>query len=185
MAQHYPQLQPKHIEFIHQQHLFFIASSSGHEVNLSPKGLDSIRLLAPDQILYLDLPGSGNRTSRDIAQQGQITLMWTSFDGPPHILRAFCQGQLIEKNHPQWPQYYPLFGQWPHDQIRQLINFQILAIESSCGYGVPIMEFKQPRTQLTQWLARKSATNQLQHYIDTHAQPPTIQAMQQGQTLQD
>ena len=185
MATHYSEFLPKHIEFMGKQQLYFLASASGEEVNLSPKGLDSLRVLSASRLLFLDLPGSGNRSARDVANHGQITVMWTAFEGAPLILRAFCRGRLVEKSDADWDAFYPYFGEWPVEKIRRLIVLDVLAVESSCGYGVPIMEFKTHRSQLTDWLDKKLAKNQLEDYIESHAVPPTIDEMRTNTSLND
>src|SRR5438132_12708346 len=92
-------------KFIHDQHMFFVASAplngSGH-VNLSPKGLDCFRILSPTQVAYLDLTGSGNETSAHILENGRITLMFCAFDGPPNILRLYGKGCTVLPGSPEW-----------------------------------------------------------------------------------
>ena len=79
-----------HKEFIEKQHLFFVSTAplnaNGH-INLSPKGLDSFRVLSPARVGYMDIIGSGNETSAHILENGRITFMFCAFDGPPNILR--------------------------------------------------------------------------------------------------
>ena len=77
-----PQLQ----SFIEAQHLFFVATAptqlDGH-LNLSPKGMDTFRVLSPTSVAYLDLTGSGIETAAHLAQNGRITFMFCAFSDAP------------------------------------------------------------------------------------------------------
>ena len=85
-------------EFIAAQKMFFIASSSGKEVNLSPRGYDCFRVTGDNEAVFLDYPGSGNRTARDIEGDGEITVMFCSFGDKPMILRLFCKGEMVDRD---------------------------------------------------------------------------------------
>jgi hypothetical protein len=103
-------------QFIANQQIFFVAtaplSPTGH-INLSPKGLDSFRILSPQRVAYLDLTGSGNETSAHLLENGRITFMFCAFQGAPMILRLFGQGQTLLPGSPDWDSLYPLFTPLP------------------------------------------------------------------------
>jgi len=48
MAKQFDQITPKLQEFIEKQHMFFVATAAPTgKINLSPKGLDSFKILSP------------------------------------------------------------------------------------------------------------------------------------------
>ena len=142
--------------FISRQPMFFVASaplsSTGH-VNISPKGTDSFRVLAPDRVAYLDLTGSGNETSAHLQENGRITLMFCAFQEPASILRLYGQGQTVLPGDSEWEALAALFPSTPG--TRQIIVAQIDRVQTSCGYGVPLLEFVEQRDRLTTWAAKK------------------------------
>lgn len=150
--------------FIAAQPLFFVASAplsaAGH-INLSPKGLDSFRILSPQRVAYLDLTGSGNETSAHLQENGRITLMFCAFQEPPKILRLYGQGKVLLPGMAEWEtlidQFLPLPG------ARQLIVADIDRVQTSCGFGVPLMEPVGQRQTLLQW-AKKKGADKLQAY---------------------
>lgn len=173
MGKQYRYLTENDAEFIKEQKLFYIASCSGQEVNLSPKGYDCIRVLERGSLLYMDYPGSGNRTARDIDAGGEVTVVFNAFEGKPRILRLFCKGELIGKNDKDFPAYMKHFGESP-EVIRRLIKLNIYAVESSCGMSVPVMRFEQERNELRDWAVKQHANGTLTTYMESHAVPPEL-----------
>ena len=173
MEKQYKKLKQKDIDFIRAQKLFFIASSSGKEVNLSPKGYDSIRILDETTLLYLDFPGSGNRTYRDSAAGGEFTLMFNAFEGPANITKLFCRSEPIEKADPRFEGYLSHFDV-DASYIRQLFLFDIYAVETSCGMGVPYMKYEKERNALKKWAVNMAEEGRLDTYIDEHTEPPSL-----------
>ncbi len=174
MGSQFPSLSDKHVEFIGKQKVFFMASCSGEEVNLSPKGLDSIRVLDKNRLLYLDYPGSGNRTARDIGAGGDVTVVFTAFEGPALILRLFCKGELVEKSDNRFADLFANFSVQDSGPVRRLIVLSITTAEQSCGFGTPYMEFIGNREELTNWAEKKSQKGTLESYIEAHATPPEL-----------
>ncbi|CEJ47806.1 pyridoxamine 5'-phosphate oxidase family protein [Umezakia ovalisporum] len=142
--------------FIASQHIFFVGSAplsaTGH-INLSPKGLESFRILSPYQVAYLDLTGSGNETSAHLQENGRITFMFCAFEEPPCILRLYGQGYTILPNSPHWNTLYPLFPQI--QGIRQIVVADIERVQTSCGFGVPLYEYQGQRQNLINWASKK------------------------------
>ena len=165
MADVHPSISPALSAFIEQQPLFFVASAplsgSGH-VNVSPKGLDTFRMLAPDRVAYLDLTGSGNETSAHLAENGRITIMFCAFQGPPRILRLFGTGRTVLPDDPVWDD---LRSHFPANQVgvRQVIVVDIHRVQTSCGYSVPRMDLVGDRDTLDRW-ARNRGPAQLDEY---------------------
>ena len=156
MAKVFSELALAHQEFIQRQQLFFVATApsmaSGH-VNMSPKGLDTFKILSPQQVAYLDLTGSGNETSAHVRENVRITLMFCSFDRQPMILRLYGKGSAILPDTPAWAdliaQFEPLSG------TRQIILVNIHRVQTSCGYGVPMFDYQGQRPTLLAWADKK------------------------------
>ncbi|MBD2307070.1 pyridoxamine 5'-phosphate oxidase family protein [Chroococcidiopsis sp. FACHB-1243] len=150
--------------FIANQHIFFVAtapiSSTGH-INVSPKGLDSFRILSPNRVAYLDLTGSGNETSAHLQENGRITLMFCAFQGSPSILRLYGTGYTVLPNNPEWDSLHSLFP--PTPGTRQIVVAEIDRVQTSCGFGVPLYEHQGERDILIEW-AHKKGEQGLQDY---------------------
>lgn len=167
MAQVYRELSPHHQEFIAQQHMFFVASAPLHEeghVNLSPKGYDTLRILSATQVAYLDLTGSGNETSGHLSENGRITLMFCAFEGPPLILRIYGRGEAVLPGTADWDALVSRFVLRPG--ARQIIRVQIHHVQTSCGYGVPLMEYRHDRDTLDRWAVQKGDPGLAQYWRD-------------------
>ena len=157
MAKTHPALDARLAAFIEAQPVFFVASAplspDGH-VNLSPRGLDTLRILDATRVAWLDLTGSGNETSARLQENGRITLMFCAFSGKPKILRLYGQGRTVLPGDADWHALEAHFP--PHPGMRQIIDVRVNRIQSSCGFGVPEGEL-HPRTTLTEWSERKGA----------------------------
>ncbi|HEX9620723.1 MAG TPA: pyridoxamine 5'-phosphate oxidase family protein [Polyangiaceae bacterium] len=152
MGKIHEKLDPKLEEFIRSQHVFFVgtapSSGAGH-VNVSPKGLDSLRILGPSSVAYVDYPGSGVETIAHLRQNGRIVLMLCAFDGPPKILRLYGRGRVVEPVAPEFRELLSCFD--VRLQPRSIIVVDLERIADSCGYAVPRYEFKAERDQLARW----------------------------------
>ena len=174
MGKQYKILSTQDIEFIKSQKLFYLASSSGSEVNLSPKGYDSIRVLNKSTLLFMNYPGSGNRTTRDAQKDGEFTLVFNAFSGSAKILRLFCKATLINPEHTKFLEYVKNFG-LKETQVRDFFEFNIYAVESSCGMSVPVMEYKEERNELRNWVKSMDKKGKLEEYKDAHFTPPALE----------
>ena len=173
MGKQYKVLTSEDITFINEQHLFYIASCSGAEVNLSPRGFDSARVIDDQRLVFLDYPGSGNRTARDIDAGGEVTVVFNAYRGPAKILRLFCKGKLIEKDDEAFKDYQTLFNV-DASLLRRIVELNIYAVESSCGMGVPKMQYQKERNGLQKWITSMDEKGELQSYIDDHNVPPKL-----------
>ncbi len=151
-------IEPKHKEFIEKQHLFFVStaplSASGH-INLSPKGLDSFRVLSPSLVGYMDIIGSGNETSAHILENSRISFMFCAFDGPPNILRLYGKGRTILPHDAAWAELSKQFI--IHASTRQIIVADIFQVQTSCGFGIPYYEYSGERDHSFKWAESKGA----------------------------
>lgn len=165
MAKRFPELQPDQITFIGEQHVYFVASAApSARINLSPKGMDSLRILSPDRILWLNLTGSGNETAAHLTLDRRITLMWCSFTARPLILRAYGTARAVHHGDADW---VDLKAQLPDQPgARQIIDVCIDLVQSSCGYAVPFMDHRADRPVLQDWAEDKGPAG-LRAYWDT------------------
>ena len=142
--------------FIEAQKIFFVATSplsgEGH-INLSPKGLDSFRILTPASVAYLDLTGSGAETIAHLRENGRITLMMCAFEGAPNILRLFGTGTTHPAGSARFDELVGSFGDTRG--ARSIIEVKLSRVQTSCGYAVPLMEFKGERETLYKWADKK------------------------------
>ncbi len=143
-------------KLIQAQRVFFVATApldpAGH-LNLSPKGLDSFRILSPTQVAYVDLIGSGVETIAHLKENGRIVLMFCRFEGPPNIVRVHGKGRVIEPESPEFPD---LAGKFPaYDSTRAIVVVEVTRVSDSCGYAVPLMQYEGDRKQLFAWAAKK------------------------------
>jgi hypothetical protein len=174
LGKQYKKLTDDDIAFIEKQKIFYIASSSGKEVNLSPKGYDSIRVINSTKLIFLNLVGSGNRTNRDSENNGEFTLVFNSFEEESKILRMFCKANIIQEKNIEYNKYLNLFHV-NHKIINSIIEFNIYAVEVSCGDGIPYMEYKGERNILKDVLIKMSDENKLESYREKKQVPPNLQ----------
>jgi hypothetical protein len=167
-------------EFIAKQHMFFVATAplkGDGRINLSPKGLSTFRVLSDREVAYLDYTGSGNETAAHVLENRRITIMFCSFEGPPDgkplILRLYGRGTVVHapglqsrgnaipplhqsEASLQWNELIERFGDAPLTGVRQIIRVQIESLQTSCGFGVPVYEFKGHRDLMIKWCEKKS-----------------------------
>jgi hypothetical protein len=143
------------IEWIAGQPVFFVASapSEGGHVNVSPKGHDTLRVLDPVTVAYLDLTGSGAETIAHTRDNGRLTIMFCAFVGPPRILRLFGTAEAHPDGSPRFAELEHRFPSLPGS--RSIVELRVERIQTSCGYSVPFMDYREERPTLHQWAARK------------------------------
>jgi hypothetical protein len=148
--------------FIAAQKVFFTATAPCEgRINLSPKGLDTFRVLDERTVGYLDLTGSGNETAAHIAADGRLTLMMCSFDAKPLILRLYGRGQVVRPRDAEWKSLRPCFPALPGE--RQIILLRVESLQTSCGFGVPLMGASEERQTLLEWGGKKGADSIAQY----------------------
>jgi hypothetical protein len=171
MAKFYDSIDERLQQFIEAQHMFFVASAplsaEGH-VNLSPKGMDSLRVLSANRVAYIDLIGSGNETSAHLRENGRITFMWCSFKGNPDIVRLYGKGRAVLPGDTEWAELSPLFPEYIN--ARQIITADIHLVQTSCGYAVPLMEFVADRDTLTRWAEAKGEEGLVEYVCEKNVQ---------------
>jgi hypothetical protein len=158
MGKFFTSIQDHHKAFIEKQRLFFVAtaplSEEGH-VNLSPKGLDSFRVLSPTKVAYMDIIGSGNETAAHVLENKRITFMFCAFDGPPNILRLYGKGYTVLPGDAEWEELSSYFVL--QLATRQIIVADIHKVQTSCGFGVPLYSYTGERDHAQKWAENKGA----------------------------
>lgn len=163
MARFYPALEDRHRAFIAAQKLFFTASGTADSrLNLSPKGMDSLRMIDARRVAYLDLTGSGNETAAHLKHDGRMTMMWCSFDADPLILRLYGRGRAVRRQDAEWGELRGFFPALPGG--RQIILLEIESVQTSCGYAVPIYTYNGERNTLSRWAEKKGAVGLLDYW---------------------
>lgn len=154
MADFFDTLTDKHIAMIEAQPVFFVATAAADaRINLSPKGLaDTLRVLSPVRVAYLDLGGSGNETNAHLLADGRITLMVCNFQQPALILRIYGQGRAVLPQDGEWAELAERFTLLPG--TRQIFDIAVESVQTSCGWGVPVMDFEHHRETLTKYHAQ-------------------------------
>jgi len=156
MAKFSDSILPQHQEFIENQKIFFVSSAplsaEGH-INLSPKGIDSFRVLSSNKVAYMDIIGSGNETSAHVLENGRITFMFCAFEGPPNILRLYGKGHTVLPGDKEWDE---LSGHFSLQlATRQIIVGDIDKTQTSCGFSVPLYEYMGERDHAEKWANTK------------------------------
>ncbi|WP_130469818.1 pyridoxamine 5'-phosphate oxidase family protein [Candidatus Magnetaquicoccus inordinatus] len=154
MGELYAEINPKVEEFIKQQHLFFVATAPVQgRINLSPKGIDTFRVIDARCVAFLNLTGSANETAAHLLSDNRITFMFCSFTAQPWIVRLYGQGRVYHARDSEWSHWLAHFPDLPGK--RQVIVADIDLVHSSCGFGVPLMDFQGERQQMLRWAEKK------------------------------
>jgi len=148
--------------WILRQRLFFVGtapSGDGH-VNVSPKGpIETLKVLGPREVAYLDLVGSGAETLAHLRENGRIVLMLCDFEGPPRIVRLHGHGEVLQRGSEAFDALvrrldFEDVAAWDVGS-RAVVRVDVTRIADSCGYGVPLMDYAGERPQRTAWVDRK------------------------------
>lgn len=143
-------ISPRIQAFIEQQKLFYTGTAGADgRVNVSPKGMDSFRVLGPNKVAWLNLTGSGNETAAHILEVNRITLMFCAFEGPPMILRLYGNAKAYHETDPEWAELSGMFPAIPG--ARQVFVVEVESVQTSCGMGVPFMDYQGERDGLIKW----------------------------------
>ncbi len=150
MAERFNKLNKKHIDFIEKQHLYFIGTAGAEgTVNVSPKGMDTLRVVAPNTVIWLNHTGSGNETSVHVQENGRMTIMFCSFEKQPLILRLYGKAKVVHPRDNEWEQLSKIFDDYVG--VRQYLEMNVNLVQTSCGFGVPFYEYIGERETLLKW----------------------------------
>jgi hypothetical protein len=154
MGKKYDAISDGHADFIIRQSLFFVATAAPDgRINLSPKGMDSLRIAGPNQVVWLNLTGSGNETAAHLLESDRMTLMLYAFEGDPKILRLYGHAKSYTEGTAEWDEHIGRFPSLPGG--RQIVVMEVDLVHTSCGFGVPLYEYLGEREELRNWAGRK------------------------------
>lgn len=168
MGKQFKGFEDSHIRFASEQHMFFVGTAGPEgRVNISPKGMDSLRILTPNRLIWLNVTGSGNETAGHLALANRMTVMWCSYTTRPVIMRAYGAARTV---HPRDGDWAELAAQLPGlPGARQIYDMDVEMVQTSCGYAVPFMEFREDRPTLRKW-AEDKGPDGLADYWETRNQ---------------
>jgi len=162
MGNRYEELSEKHFGFIAQQKLFFVGTATADSrVNISPKGMNSFRVLSKRRAVWLNVTGSGNETAAHVQHSPRMTIMFCAFEGLPLILRLYGTAKVIHRGDPEWETLFSVFEPLPG--ARQIFDLSIDLVQTSCGMAVPYYSYLGDRELLNDWAAKKG-DDQIRQY---------------------
>jgi hypothetical protein len=157
MGKQYPQLDASHREFIGRQRIFFAASAAPKaRVNISPRGTDAFAIIDERTVAYLDRTGSGNETAAHLKADGRLTIMFCAFDGAPNILRLYGRGEVLRRGSAGYAVLLgSAFAGAEPTGARQIVRLHVDLVQTSCGYGAPLFDYRGERPSLDNWARTK------------------------------
>ena len=165
MGKQYSALNDSLMTFIARQKLFFVATAVANgRVNLSPKGMDSLRVVGDDRVVWLNVTGSGNETAAHVQVDPRMTIMFCAFEGDPMILRLYGNAKVIHPRDPEWETLSARLPPLPG--ARQIFDLTIDLVQSSCGMAVPLFDYVEDRDQLNAWAEKKGDAAVRQYWRD-------------------
>jgi len=169
MATQYNEISDKHKSFIEQQKIYFVATATADSrINLSPKGMNSLKVLNKNKVVWLNVTGSGNETAAHVQENPRMTIMFTAFEGPPLILRLYGSANVIHPRDKQWDTLFPLFE--PIPGARQIFEVDVDMVQTSCGMAVPNYEYVDDRELLREWAKVKGDAGIEKYWADKNQQ---------------
>lgn len=169
MAKQFAAFEDDHLRIIAEQQMFFVATAAPTgRVNLSPKGMDSLRVTGPNRVVWLSVTGSGNETAGHLRLDPRMTLMWCSFTRRPMILRAYGKARAVHPRDADWAGLYALFE--PIPGARQIYVMEVDLVQTSCGYAVPFYEHLGPRDTLRGWAEQRGPEALQSYWAERNAQ---------------
>lgn len=155
MAKFTPTISKKVQKFIEAQKMFFVATAPiNGRINLSPKGMDSFKVIDEKRVMWLSVTGSGNETAAHVKENSRITIMFCAFEGAPNITRLYGKASEIKPSDANWKEAIANFKELPG--TRQIFDIEIESVQTSCGMSIPFYEYQGEREQLNDWAAGKS-----------------------------
>lgn len=177
MAKQFPEIGDDHARFIAAQHIFFVGTAAATgQVNVSPKGMDSLRVMGPNRVIWRNLTGSGNETAGHLRLVNRMTLMWCSFDTRPLILRLYGTARTL---HARDEGFDTIDAHFPPDPgARQIYDMSVTMVQTSCGYAVPLYDLKAPRDTLASWSQDKGRDGVVRYWDERNRE--TIDGFDSG-----
>ena len=167
MGTRFEKMAASHQDFINRQAVYFVGTATADStINVSPKGADSFRIVDANRVAWLNLTGSANESAAHVQHNPRMTIMFCAFDGSAMILRLFGTARAVHMNDPDWKALYGLFE--PNISARQIFDMQVEIVQSSCGFGVPLMEYQQDREDMSKWAEKKGPQGIVDYWHDNN-----------------
>ncbi len=165
MGQVYSEISDKLKQLIENQKIFFVGTATtDSRVNISPKRMDSLRVLGKNRVVWLNVTESGNETSAHIQENPRMTIMFTAFEGNPMILRLYGNANVIHRNDSEWNELFSLFT--PIPGARQLFDLTVDLVQTSYGMAVPFFDYVDEREQLKNCATKKRDTGIKEYWLE-------------------
>ena len=165
MGKKLPQLTQALQDFIKQQKIFFVGTAAAKgRVNISPKGMATFYVLNDQEVLWLNLTGSGNETAAHMLEDSRMTIMFCSFEKNPLILRLYGEAEVFHERDQAFSEYINYFEETAGS--RQIFKLNIDLVQTSCGFGVPFMDYKGERETLKVWAEQKGESGIKEYWTD-------------------
>lgn len=165
MSQRYPEISEKLKKFIEDQKIYFVGTATtDSRVNVSPKGMDSLRVIDKNRVIWLNVTGSGNETSTHVQENPRMTVMFTAFEGSPLILRLYGEAKVIHRNDDEWNELSSLFSLTTG--ARQIFDLSVDLVQTSCGMSTPFFDYVSDRSQLNEWAIKKGEAGLKEYWED-------------------
>ncbi|MEC3907735.1 pyridoxamine 5'-phosphate oxidase family protein [Tamlana sp. 2201CG12-4] len=162
MGKQFSEISPELQSFIKDQNIFFVGTAAQDgRVNISPKGYNILRILSPTKLVWLNLTGSGNETAAHLLQHNRMTIMFCAFEGKPMILRLYGHAKIFHERDTEFHKYIELFEK--NTGSRQVIELNIDLVQTSCGYSVPFLDYREERSMLNAW-SEKQGKDRIKNY---------------------
>jgi hypothetical protein len=162
MSKFFKEITPELKDFIKAQKIFFVATATEEgRINLSPKGHDTLRVLSSNKLVWLNLTGSGNETAAHLLKNDRMTIMLCAFEGKPLILRIYGHAKIYHERDAEFKKHISLFEE--NTGSRQIIILKVDSAQTSCGYSIPFMDFKEERGMLNSW-SKKQGKDKIKDY---------------------
>lgn len=167
MGKQYSAISDQHKAFIIAQKLFFVGTATtDSRVNVSPKGMDSLRVLDQNRVVWLNVTGSGNETAAHVNENPRMTIMFAAFEGKPIILRLYGSAKAVHKDEAEWADLYALFPE--NAGARQIFDLKVDLVQTSCGMAVPYFDYVEEREYLNVWANKKGEEGVKDYWLDNN-----------------
>ncbi|WP_457670973.1 pyridoxamine 5'-phosphate oxidase family protein [Thiolapillus sp.] len=163
MGQLYSDISEELKRFVYEQKIFFVGTATADSrINISPKGMDSLRIVDGNRVVWLNLTGSANETSAHVQEDSRMTIMFAAFEGKPLILRLYGTAKAVHRNDPEWSELLSLFK--PVPGARQIFDFAVDLVQTSCGMAVPFFDYVEDREALRNWAEKKGEEGLVEYW---------------------
>lgn len=84
-----------------------------------------------------------------LQKNDRMTILFCSFEDKAMILRLYGNAKIYHAKDEKFIQHIKFFPN--NSGARQIIEMEVDMVQTSCGYGVPFMDFRGERIPLNSW----------------------------------